>query len=183
MKHIKLFEAFISEDSSEGQIPAKHFLLDGASSAGKSSALKDLDKSWCILAVDSFYNVMFEELGMEDFGNSGKPTISEIYPGCPYEYSGPDDAPSSRKCFAGICPSLESSLINDSNSLICFIFLLIILLFSLVWLVLDTLLSLPVRVLDYTEPVVLDRLRPYRPTASQQLLPGTCLISSSYKEL
>ena len=91
MKHIKLFESFISEDSSEGQIPAKHFLLDGASSAGKSSALKDLDKSWCILAVDSFYNVMFEELGMEDFGNSGKPTISEIYPGCPYEYSGPDD--------------------------------------------------------------------------------------------
>ena len=34
---------------------------------------------------------MFEELGINDFGNSRNPTISEIYPGCPYKYSGPDD--------------------------------------------------------------------------------------------
>ena len=85
MKWIKLFEDFKKEE-----IRLKHFLLDGASSAGKSSALVKLDSSWCILAVDSFYNVMFEELGEEDFGNSSKPTISEIYPGCPYEYSSPD---------------------------------------------------------------------------------------------
>ena len=75
----------------EGKAPGKHFILDGASSAGKSSALTKLDNSWAILPVDSFYNVMFEELGIEDFGNSGKPTISEIYPGCPYKYSGPDE--------------------------------------------------------------------------------------------
>lgn len=75
----------------EGNAPGKHFILDGASSAGKSSALTKLDNSWVILPVDSFYNVMFEELGIEDFGNSGKPTISEIYPGCPYKYSGPDE--------------------------------------------------------------------------------------------
>ena len=87
MKHIKLFEAFSSEDGNK----LKHFVLDGASSAGKSSALLDLDPDWSVLAVDSFYNVMFEELGVEDFGNSGKPTISEIYPGCPYIYSGPDE--------------------------------------------------------------------------------------------
>jgi hypothetical protein len=86
MKYIKLFENFNRED-----ITLKHFVLDGASSAGKSSALVNLDSSWCVLAVDSFYNVMFEELGMEDFGNSGKPAISEIYPGCPYAYSGPED--------------------------------------------------------------------------------------------
>lgn len=73
------------------KVPVKHFILDGASSAGKSSALKDLNDSWCVLAVDSFYNVMFEELGNEDFGNSDKPDISEIYPGCPYGYSKPDD--------------------------------------------------------------------------------------------
>ncbi len=73
------------------KVPVKHFILDGASSAGKSSALKDLNDSWCVLAVDSFYNVMFEELGNEDFGNSDKPSISEIYLGCPYGYSKPDD--------------------------------------------------------------------------------------------
>jgi len=87
MKYIKLFENF------SDNVPVKHFILDGASSAGKSSALVDLDSSWCVLAVDSFYNVMFEELGMENFGNSGKPTISEIYPGCPYKYISPEDYP------------------------------------------------------------------------------------------
>lgn len=85
MKYIKLFESF-----NKGRTGLKHFILDGASSAGKSSALVKLDPSWCILAVDSFYNVMFEELGRENFGNSGKPTISEIYPGCPYPYSDPE---------------------------------------------------------------------------------------------
>lgn len=85
MKYIKLFENFNSTDTA-----LKHFILDGASSAGKSSALVKLDSSWCVLAVDSFYNVMFEELGMEDFGNSSKPTISKIYPGCPYKYSSPE---------------------------------------------------------------------------------------------
>ena len=86
MRHIKLFENFLDN------APLKHFILDGASSAGKSSALVYLDSSWCVLAVDSFYNVMFEELGMENFGNSEKPTISEIYPGCPYKYTSPEAA-------------------------------------------------------------------------------------------
>ncbi len=88
------FDQFISlneREEIEGKAPNKHFILDGASSAGKSSALTKLDDSWTILPVDSFYNVMFEELGGEDFGNSGKPTISEIYPGCPYKYSSPED--------------------------------------------------------------------------------------------
>ena len=88
------FDQFISLNEREetvGKAPKKHFILDGASSAGKSSALTKLDDSWAILPVDSFYNVMFEELGEEDFGNSGKPTISEIYPGCPYVYSKPDE--------------------------------------------------------------------------------------------
>jgi len=89
VKYIKLFESFSTGDGNK----LKHFILDGASSAGKSSALVDLDSSWCVLAVDSFYNVMFEELGREDFGNSGKPTISEIYPGCPYKYTSPEDYP------------------------------------------------------------------------------------------
>ncbi len=88
------FAQFISLNEKEeigGKAPQKHFILDGASSAGKSSALTKLDDSWAILPVDSFYNVMFEELGEEDFGNSGKPTLSEIYPGCPYKYSSPED--------------------------------------------------------------------------------------------
>jgi len=87
------FHEFISLHESEegGNPPKKHFVLDGASSAGKSSALTRLDDSWTILPVDSFYNVMFEELGEEDFGNSGKPTISEIYPGCPHKYSSPEN--------------------------------------------------------------------------------------------
>lgn len=87
------FDQFIflnEREEMEGKAPKKHFILDGASSAGKSSALTKLDDSWTILPVDSFYNVMYEELGEEDFGNSEKPTISEIYPGCPYEYSSPD---------------------------------------------------------------------------------------------
>jgi len=95
MARVLNFDQYVS--LSEGvrtgtrKVPVKHFILDGASSAGKSSALKDLNDSWCVLAVDSFYNVMFEELGNEDFGNSDKQTISEIYPGCPYGYSKPDD--------------------------------------------------------------------------------------------
>ena len=86
MKYIKLFENFNNTNT-----PLKHFILDGASSAGKSSALVNLGSSWCVLAVDSFYNVMAEELRLGNFGNSGKPTISEIYPGCPYKYSSPSD--------------------------------------------------------------------------------------------
>lgn len=88
------FDQFISLNEREervGKAPKKHFILDGASSAGKSSALTKLDDSWAILAIDSFYNLMFEEGGMEDFGNSGKPTLSSIYPGCPYPYSSPED--------------------------------------------------------------------------------------------
>ena len=87
MRHIKLFESFFTGYDNK----LKHFVLDGASSAGKSSALLDLDSDWSVLAVDSFYNVMFEELREEDFGNGNKPTISEIYPGCPYSYSGPNE--------------------------------------------------------------------------------------------
>jgi len=95
MSRVLNFDQYVSlnEEAVIGtrKVPVKHFILDGASSAGKSSALKDLNDSWCVLAVDSFYNVMFEELGNEDFGNSDKPDISEIYPGCPYGYSKPDD--------------------------------------------------------------------------------------------
>jgi len=95
MRRVLNFDQYVSlnEGAVIGtrKVPVKHFILDGASSAGKSSALKDLNDSWCVLAVDSFYNVMFEELGNEDFGNSDKPDISEIYPGCPYGYSKPDD--------------------------------------------------------------------------------------------
>jgi hypothetical protein len=95
MSRVLNFDQYVSlnEEAVIGtrKVPVKHFILDGASSAGKSSALKDLNDSWCVLAVDSFYNVMFEEIGSEDFGNTGKPVISEIYPGCPYGYSKPDD--------------------------------------------------------------------------------------------
>ena len=95
MRRVLNFDQYVSlnegVDTGTRKVPVKHFILDGASSAGKSSALKYLNDSWCVLAVDSFYNVMFEELGNEDFGNSDKPTISEIYPGCPYGYSKPDD--------------------------------------------------------------------------------------------
>ena len=88
MKHIQLFEAYTQGLTKS---PARHFILDGASSAGKSSALKGLDSSWAILAVDSFFNVMAEELGIEDFGNNNKPTISQIYPGCPHQHDTPGD--------------------------------------------------------------------------------------------
>ena len=95
MRRVLNFDQYVSlnesEETTTRKVPRKHFILDGASSAGKSSALKNLDDSWCVLAVDSFYNVMFEEIGNEDFGNTGKPVISEIYPGCPYGYSKPDD--------------------------------------------------------------------------------------------
>jgi hypothetical protein len=95
MRRVLNFDQYVSlnesGETSTRKVPRKHFILDGASSAGKSSALKNLDDSWCVLAVDSFYNVMFEEIGNEDFGNTGKPGISEIYPGCPYGYSKPDD--------------------------------------------------------------------------------------------
>ena len=95
MRRVLSFDQYVSLNESgetgTGKAPGKHFILDGASSAGKSSALNKLDDSWCVLAVDSFYNVMFEELGNEDFGNSDKPSISKIYPGCPYVYSKPDE--------------------------------------------------------------------------------------------
>ena len=88
MRHIKLFEEYTAGPAGS---PTTQFILDGASSAGKSSALKGLDSSWAILPVDAFYNVMAEELGIEDFGNSGKPTISEIYPNCPYQHDTPGE--------------------------------------------------------------------------------------------
>ena len=88
MRHIKLFEEYTTGPAGS---PTTHFILDGASSAGKSSALKGLDSSWAILPVDAFYNVMAEELGIEDFGNSGKPTISAIYPNCPYQHDTPGE--------------------------------------------------------------------------------------------
>ena len=85
MRRVLNFDQYVSlnesGETSTRKVPRKHFILDGASSAGKSSALKNLDDSWCVLAVDSFYNVMFEEIGNADFGNTGKPVISEIYPG------------------------------------------------------------------------------------------------------
>jgi hypothetical protein len=88
MKHIQLFEAYTQGLTGS---PARHFILDGASSAGKSSALKGLDSSWGILAVDSFFNVMAEELGIEDFGNDNKPAISQIYPDCPHAHTTPGE--------------------------------------------------------------------------------------------
>ena len=85
MKHIKLFEEYTSAT------PETQILLDGTSSSGKSAALKGISPDWCVMPVDSFYNVMAEEKGMEDFGNSGKPAISQIYPNCPYGKPGPEE--------------------------------------------------------------------------------------------
>jgi hypothetical protein len=87
MKHLKLFEEFKS-DSSQPQLK-KQVLLDGTSSSGKSAALKELTKDWGVLAFDSFTNLCAEALGLEDFGNSDKPKITEIYPDCPIELVGP----------------------------------------------------------------------------------------------
>jgi hypothetical protein len=90
MKHIKLFEAF---NSITGDLPSPigHILLDGTSSSGKSAALKNITPDWCVLAVDSFYNLMYEEIGKADFGNGDKLTLSQIYPGCPYGIPKRDD--------------------------------------------------------------------------------------------
>jgi hypothetical protein len=85
MKYVKLYEDFVkTTESKELPKPSKQILLDGTSSSGKSAAIKDLDSNWCVIAVDSFYNLMFEEAGEENFGNGSKPSLSEIYPGCPY---------------------------------------------------------------------------------------------------
>jgi hypothetical protein len=94
MKRLLRFEQYINEEmkADAGGFPTRHFILDGASSAGKSSALKDLDDTWCILPVDSFYNVMMEELGGEDFDNGDRPVISKIYPHCPYRHDVPGSA-------------------------------------------------------------------------------------------
>ena len=75
MRHIKLFEEFKS-DSSQPHLK-KQVLLDGTSSSGKSAALKDLSKDWGVLAFDSFTNLCAEALGLEDFGNSSKPKITD----------------------------------------------------------------------------------------------------------
>lgn len=91
MRHIKLFESFHS--TSELPIPLGHILLDGTSSSGKSAALQGILKDWCVLAVDSFYNMLYEERGDADFGNGDKLSISEIYPGCPYGKKPKRDSP------------------------------------------------------------------------------------------
>jgi len=103
MKYLKLYEDFMEGESLPGidikqssieelSNPSKQILLDGTSSSGKSAALKNLSPDWCVLAVDSFYNLMYEEAGNENFGNQDKPKLSEIYPGCPYKNSpGTDD--------------------------------------------------------------------------------------------
>jgi len=103
MKYLKLYEDFMEDESLPGvdiketnieelSKPSKQILLDGTSSSGKSAALKELSSDWCVLAVDSFYNLMYEEAGNEDFGNKDKPKISEVYPDCPYKTSpGTDD--------------------------------------------------------------------------------------------
>lgn len=90
MRYIKLYEQFRiveAEDIKDIPAPSKQVLLDGTSSSGKSAALKGLSADWCVLAVDSFYNLMYEEAGNEDFGNKDKPKISEVYPDCPYKTS------------------------------------------------------------------------------------------------
>lgn len=81
MKYIKLFESF--NDGKELDKPSLQVLLDGTSSSGKSASLKKLPKEFCVLAVDSFYNLMYEQAGLENFGNNIK--ISELYPNCPYD--------------------------------------------------------------------------------------------------
>ncbi len=103
MRYLKLYEDFMEDESLPGvdiketnieelSKPSKQILLDGTSSSGKSAALKDLPSDWCVLAVDSFYNLMYEEVGNEDFGNKDKPKISEVYPDCPYKtIPGTDD--------------------------------------------------------------------------------------------
>ena len=95
MKYLKLYEDFMDEplpgvdiktnSFNELTNPSKQILLDGTSSSGKSAALKNISSDWCVLAVDSFYNLMYEEAGMANFGNKDKPKISKIYPGCPYK--------------------------------------------------------------------------------------------------
>jgi chloramphenicol 3-O-phosphotransferase len=90
MRYIKLYEQFRifeTEDIKDIPAPSKQVILDGTSSSGKSAALKGLSADWCVLAVDSFYNLMYEEAGNEDFGNKDKPKISEVYPDCPYKTS------------------------------------------------------------------------------------------------
>jgi len=113
MIYLKYYEKFIieSEESLPGvdiketnfdelPKPLKQILLDGTSSSGKSAALKGLSPDWCVLAVDSFYNIMYEESGSENFGNQDKPKISEIYPDCPYKMNpGTDDFEKSARWF------------------------------------------------------------------------------------
>ena len=64
MKYIKLFESF--NDGKELDKPSLQVLLDGTSSSGKSASLKKLPKEFCVLAVDSFYNMLYEERGDAD---------------------------------------------------------------------------------------------------------------------
>ena len=103
MRYIKLYEQFRifeAEDIKDIPVPSKQVLLDGTSSSGKSAALKGLSADWCVLAVDSFYNLMYEEAGNEDFGNKDKPKISEVYPDCPYKTSrGTEDFEKSARWF------------------------------------------------------------------------------------
>jgi hypothetical protein len=96
MKYLKLYEQFriILEELDDEELvkPSKQILLDGTSSSGKSAALKGLSNDWCVLAVDSFYNLLNEEAGNADFGNKDKSKLSEVYPGCPYKITpGTDD--------------------------------------------------------------------------------------------
>ena len=69
MKYLKLYEQFriILEELDDEELvkPSKQILLDGTSSSGKSAALKGLSNDWCVLAVDSFYNLLNEEAVMQ----------------------------------------------------------------------------------------------------------------------
>jgi hypothetical protein len=98
MKYLKLYEDFMGGESLPGvdiketnfeelPKPSKQILLDGTSSSGKSVAMKNLSKDWCVLAADEFYDLIGEDLGKVDFKN--KQTISEVYPDCPYKFSEP----------------------------------------------------------------------------------------------
>lgn len=99
MLHIKRYkEWLINESNSNGDNSvSNYFILDGASSSGKSAISKRFKKDICILSVDSFYNVMFEAIGKEDFGNSKKLKITEIYPDCPFKWTSPQDPSTGEK--------------------------------------------------------------------------------------
>jgi hypothetical protein len=74
MKYTKLFDNFDKKN-----IPNSILILDGTSSSGKSYISKPLVKNgWCVISVDSFYNVLFPDSFATEKYNDGS-TITDIY--------------------------------------------------------------------------------------------------------